>query len=292
MSPLDSLDDEVVAFIEQCFTHEQVDLIQTTLSLLQRFDMKFYEDELTRLIFTEIETEEKRLKIFDILTHTVRSVIRDHAIQLDDEGAPTLKELCDILAFLSIVQALEDFYPIKGRLFSFDDPRYVLADLIDFLSELPSHRVLEIVSEVKPGLIRAIQKIALEKETEHGDCSVAYLRNFNRFIKFLGDQDLLALRMFRDGYRDLDYEDLLHLSPYPVDRYITTRLKENITLACLELVGLLLLSRDSYEIPLNHIDQRLMMFAGTLQEQEAMKRLVTAIIGDFTEFIRNGESDG
>lgn len=277
-----------IYYVNNTFQPELRKSIYNAFSLLESFGKKFYEDQLIDLIQREddITSDTKR----DMFIHTVQkeieSIIKEHFIFLNTDIPITLNEMNEVANFLYIVQSLEDYSQISYRLHAEDTPRNIIVDLIDHLSLLEKPRVMEIIAHVENHFIVSLKEFIKDKEeAETEKFDVKHLKYVRYFFKFIEEATCLGKSFFNDGYSSLTLHEFNELITLNIGVYIDKTITTNRGQAALDCLSILLVCRDSYEIPILKFKQNTTMFTHNLENITKLEASMLSMLSDFNMFL-------
>ena len=241
----------------------QKDILES-FSLLEAFGLKYYEDKYIELIQRKdsITSDTKQDQFLIYLQSDISRIIEDHDIHINYDETPTLEELNEIAHFLYIIQNLENYEYVSYRVHSDSTPRLIIIDLIEYYTLLKRHRVMQLISSVSDKLIEALKAYTEDKIHTTTFLDQSHLKHIYYFFKFTENHPSLGLTYFNQGYRNTTLEELLNLIDLEVDLYIDELIdtKLNLPQAALDVLSLLILSKDTYEIPLLKFKQNVHLF--------------------------------
>ncbi len=277
-----------IYYVNNTFQPELRKSIYNSLSLLESFGRKFYEDKLIDLIQREddITSDTKR----DMFIHTVQKeiehIIKEHFIFLNADITVTLNEMNEVVNFLYIVQSLEDYGQVSYRLHAEDTARNIIVDLIDYLSLLDKPRIMEIIAHVEDHFIASLKEFIKDKEeadTEKLD--IKHLKYLRHFFQFIENTKCLGHTLFNEGYSSLTLHEFNELISMNIGTYIDKTIMVNRGQAALDCLSVLLVCRDSYEIPILKFKQHTTMFTHNLENVTKLEASMLSMLNDFNMFL-------
>ena len=279
-----NISDILSYYIEITFSDIAKKQLYTALSLAEMFGSKFYEDKLVDIISTEsLVSETRQDLVYFSIQDIPKSIILEHNIKLDPDSNYTLDELNEIANFLFIIQSLEDYTYVDYRIHALDTPKNILISLIELYSLLSSHRLQEVIEDVSEGLLIAIQALIKDRDTSES-IDAKCLANYHLFNKFIEKHECLGSTLFNQGYTNQSIDDLFRLSTMDISNYIEKQLTTNFPQACLDILSLLIICKDTYELPLLALKKYLPHFNNKLENIYRIESTISKIVQDFTTF--------
>lgn len=274
-------------YINTTFHEGVTENIYSSFSLLESFNSGSYEDKYISLIERSdaISNTDKSDQFIMYLESDIRAIIDAHSVYVSKDINITLNELNEVCHFLYIVQNLEDYSYISYRVNAEDTDRNIICDLIVYLTLLDKPRVMEIIESVSPNLISAIKEIAKDKYTISDEVNKLHLTTINNFFKFIKSSECLGYKYFNQGYKDVTLETLVNLLDIDLPDYIDKLTITNSAQAGLDILSLLIISKDTYELPLLKFKQFNSYFTNNLTHTTKLNYVITAILSDFGVFL-------
>lgn len=282
-----NLSDLTLHYIENTYVDTLKNDIYQSFILLENFGLKFYEDKYLNLISKSdtISNDDKAdIFIFELKTD-IRSIIADHYIFLENNIEVSLNELNEIAHFLYIIQNLEDYELISYRLYAEDTPRNIVVDLIAYYSLLSKPRLLELIGSVELAFIKSLQAFIEDKTDTITSIEKKHLQHIRLFFKFINNTNCLGLRLFNDGYVRVTLEDIVNLSRIDIVNYIDDLILTNPAQAALDVLSILIICKDTYEIPLLKFKQLNYYFTSKLENVTKLEHIIFKMLDDFNMFL-------
>lgn len=277
-----------IYYVNNTFQPELRKSIYDSFSLLESFGRKFYEDKLIDLIQREddITSDTKR----DMFIHTVQKeiehIIKEHFIFLNTDISVTLNEMNEVANFLYIVQSLEDYSQVSYRLHAEDTARNIIVDLIDYLSLLDKPRIMEIIAHVEDHFIVSLKEFIKDKEDSDTEkLDIKHLKYLRYFFMFIENTKCLGHTFFNEGYSSLTLHEFNELVSVNIGAYIDKTIMVNRGQAVLDCLSILLVCRDSYELPILKFKQNTNMFTHNLENTTKLEASMLSMLNDFNMFL-------
>lgn len=284
-----NLSDSLYEYIEKIFSHEQQATIFTSFNLLENFGLKFYEDKYINLLYKEytISEETKQDTFLLYLAKDILNIIESHNIQINIEQEPTLSELNEICSFLYIIQNLEDYRYSLYILSSMLSNREKLINLISHYSLISKIRLLELLNVVEDDLINnLIDYIEFRQRDIKENIDKKHLKKIKYFFNFIDNIDCLGKKAFDDNINNLELEEVINLLDIDLSEYIdkTILIESNPAQASLDILSLLIISKDSYELPLLKFKQYNYLFTNKLENITLIENILINMLNDFNDY--------
>lgn len=262
--------------------------LYTAFSLLESFGNKFYEDQLIELIQREddITTDTKRDMFYHLVEREIKDIITEHSIFLSKETTVTLEEMNEIANFIYIIQNLEDYSVISYRLNAEDSPRNIIIDLINYLSLLNKSRLMEIISHVEDNFIDALKNFIQDKEINDTETiNMKHLNHINYFLKFIENSESVGGVFFKESFSFLTLEQFFNLIEINIPEYIDSVIYTNRAQAALDCLSILIICKDSYEVPILKFKQHTALFTNSLENVTKLEASMLSMLNDLNMFI-------
>lgn len=282
-----NLSESTLHYIENTFIDIVKEDIYQSFTLLENFGLKFYEDKYIDLISKSdtISNDDKADNFTFMLKGDIRSIITDHCIYLDNNVEVKLNELNEIAHFLYIIQNLEDYELVSYRLHAQDTPKNIIVDLIAYYSLLTRSRLLEIVDVVEEILIKTLQMFIEDKTDNISSIESKHIKHIKLFFSFINNTDCLGLRFFNEGYVNITLEDIVNLINIDLTNYINELILTNSAQAALDVLSILIICKDTYEIPLLKFKQLNFYFTNKLENVTKLESIMFNMLNDFNMFL-------
>jgi len=277
-----------IYYVNNTFQYGVQKGIYKAFSLLEAFGNKFYEDQFIDLIQRDgdITSDTKRDMFYHLIQKEIKDVIKEHSIPLNEEANPTLEEMNEVASFIYIIQNLEDYDVVSYRLNAEDTPRNIVIDLIKYLSLLDKPRLMEIIAPTEYYFIDALKAFIKDKEdvieepidTKH----LKYIRNFLGFIE---NSKCLGHTFFTEGFRSLTLEEFTNLINPNIPKHIDGVIHTNRAQAALDCLSVLVVCKDSYELPVLKFKQHTTLFTNNLENVTKLETSMLSMLIDFNMYL-------
>lgn len=275
------------AYIEENFPPQVQQKIFEALTILDKFEVRFYEDDLENLISLEgmIEKEDQRDLFLEKVGRYITGVLEEHQVYLNEEHEITLNERVEVAQFLLLVQDLEDKSLLSYRLYSDDNARNIFTSLLARYSYLEEFRAMEIVDRIGGDLIEAMKKICKDTELTEQVIDAKQKEEWEIFNAFINKSaEAVGFTLADKGYSKINFEDLYKLEKNLIDRAIKESETVNRPQAAVDCISLLLLCKDTYQLPLMEFDKQLSVLFTNMDNVTAVKHTTTQILKDYEIF--------
>lgn len=273
-------------YIQVTFQPELQKVIYNSFSILEMFGLKFYEDKYTSLIQRDdtLTSDDKRDRFMFLLKQDVNNIITEHGITMDTDADISLNDVNEIAHFLYIVQRLEDYSDVEYRLHSLDTPKNIVTDLIQNLSLMSKSRLLDIISSVSPNLIESLKQFIDDKQPEEETETVdmKHRKYVQAFFSFIGDAECLGRDLYESGYTNVTLEELTNLIPYSLVDNIDKKIIVNAPQAALDVLSILIITKDNYTLPIIKFSKSNQLFTGRLDNVTKLQNVMLKMLNDFT----------
>jgi hypothetical protein len=276
-------------YLEVTFSEEIRTTINYSFMLMELFGIKHYEDKYTDLISrTEtIDNDAKQDLFIKYLNDDVIRIINDHHMHLNEGVDYKLFELNELAHFLYIIQNLEDYTELSYILHSEQTPRMVIVSLIVKYSLLSQVRAMELLGVVEPTLLIAIKEFVIDKEiTVESHFDRAHLEHINHFIKFTQGGNSLGERLYLQGYPKLTLEEYTSVLPFNLVDYVDGNIGKNAAKTALDVLSLLVMTKDNYLVPLLKFKQNTSLFTSNLENVTKLSSIMVNILADFSDYLK------
>ena len=282
-----NISDTLKYYIEVKFTPEVKGVIYECFSVMELFSLKYYEDKYLNLIGKEdtIDVNDKLDNFILMLENDLRSIIEDHGITLEEKHIDlfSLKEICHGLFLISI---LEDYSLVEHILTSYLDSRGVVIELLKHYTLLEEYELKEMIIEVDDNLINALMLLIKDKiEVFDED----YLRQKHEkylkwFFDFTEKTRSIGYLLYEKGYRQLSLMEICELIPYDLKSYLENKAKSSIAEVALDILSILILAKDSYEMPLFVFQKDPSVFINDTELVSRVYHILMRMLEDFNEY--------
>ena len=278
---MNNLDNLTVNFIELHYLDIEKPAIYEGFSLLYLFSVQHYEGKYIDLIANSdsMHSEDLVTSFSQLLITDLAAIIRDHYITLNDANI-RLSEIVSMVFFLHLMQSMESYENVGYRLFGDDTPRDILIDLIASYSTLDKWRVMEMISDVDPALIYAIQQLIEDKEIEDSNSHVAS-DILVKFINYIGATSTLGNALINKSVVDIELKDLGLVLDIDLVEHVDGSISSHKTQTVLDILSVLLLCKDSQNDPMGAFKEHSHLFTDKPENVTAIEPLLRRMYGDF-----------
>ncbi len=274
-------------FIEENFTSLVQQKIFEALTILDKFEVRFYEDDLENLICLEgmIEKDNQRDLFLEKVGRYLSSVLEEHEVFLNEEHDISLSERVEVCQFLLLVQDLEDKSLLSYRLYSDDNARNIFTSLLARYSYLDEFRAMEIVDRIGVTLIEAMKKICKDTELTEQVIDAKQKEEWKIFNAFINKSaETIGFVLVDKGYSKINFPDLYNLEKDFIDRSIKQNESSNRPQCAVDVISLLLMCKDTYQLPLMEYDKQLSVLFSNMDNVTGVKYTATQILKDYEIF--------
>lgn len=284
-----NLSEQTVGYIETTFNEVMKPIIYNTFSMLETFGVSFYEDKYVDLLYREfsIDSSERQDMFMSMLREDVFAILNEHAVTLDLEQEPNLTELNYIAKGLLMFQTQEDYRPLLYILNNETSDKEKFIAVIHTLTDFSVYRLMELIESVGENLIPSMLQFAKDSQVEDApeQFDKVWLVHVAKFFKFIGETPCLGLELFTSGYVNLELSEMIDLLPYELDSKIKPNITLNAPQAALDVLSVLLVTKDNYTKPLEKLDEHLYTFFSDLNEVSRIKPIIVTMVTDFSNYL-------
>lgn len=279
----DSLDDVVVSFIDSSYHPEFIPIIASSFTILERFSVPDYESVFINVLAASemLDPQDVRDLFLLNLRGILLSVLKEHAVQIDEDADVTLAELNEVLFCLLLLQDLEDTSFVSYRLSGAGSSKSKFIDVLARYSTLGMIRAIEVVKGVSDSLIQAILAMCTDSG-ERRQTDKVHLKYWRDFQEFTQASDCLGKRLYDQGYFGLELSALLSLSGVDLPKHIEQTIKVNPGQASLDLLSTLLLCQDTYQTPLVYMQGNTGVYSTEMDTVTRLRSITTSMLSDFS----------
>jgi hypothetical protein len=274
-------------YIEYTYSPELQKTILSSFTLLELFGYTYYEDRYTDLIsrYDTITNDDKQLIFTKFLREDIGKIITEHQVSLDYEMDISLTELNEIAHFLYLIQHLEDYSEVIYILHSDSTPRIAFIRVVSRLTTLSEVRLLEIINNVSETLVDGLRNFILDRENELVEpIDVSHRKHVQRFFKFIEDTPCLGRTLYESGYQNVKLTELINLLPYNISDRVDEKMITSAPEAALEVLSLLIITTDDYQLPIFKFNRNTSYFTAKLQHVTRLETIMLSILNDFNAF--------
>ena len=276
-----------IYYVNNTFQPELKKSIYNSFSLLESFGRKFYEDQLIDLVQREdITSDSKRDTFYHLVQKEIKNIIKEHFIFLSQETNVTLEEMNEVANFLYIIQNLEDYTMVSYRLNAEDTPRNIIVDLIDYLTLLDKPRIMEIISHVEEHFIESLKAFIIDKEDSDDETiDMKHMKHIRHFLNFIEHSKCMGNTFFTEGFSSLTLEEFTRLIRSNIPAYIDKLILVDRAQAALDCLSILIVCKDSYELPILKFKQHTGLFTHDLENVTKLEASMLSMLNDFNMFL-------
>lgn len=275
------------AYIENNFFPTQQQQIFEALTVLDKFEVRFYETDLENLITMEELVEKSNIQdlFLEKVSRNLNDILIEHSVILNEDYDITLRERLEITQFLLLVQDLEDKNLLSYRLYSDDNAKSIFVSLLARYSYLEEFRAMEIVQSIGPLLIEAMKRICKDTEMTEERIDSKQREEWKIFNAFINQQaECLGFTLVNKGYTKIDFYNLYSLEKNFIDSCLQASEKDNRPQTALDCVSLLLMCKDTYQLPMMEFDKQVAPLLSNSENVTAVKYIMGQIFKDFSIF--------
>lgn len=281
-----NLDELTLYYINTTFQSELKPVVYASFSIMEMFGIKFYEDSYIDIIRREdtASSDDKKDIFMHLLKRDINNIILEHGIVISDEMEVMLTEYNEIAQFLYLIQNLEDYTEVGYRLHAADKARLILIDLIVQLSFLSKPRLLDIIVSVKDGLISSLKDYIADRIEDTSDeppYDVKRKDYIDSFFSFIDEEDCLGLELYRDGYTNVTLHELNDLLTFSLSDHIDRTIVTNPAKAALEVLSLLVITKDTYSLPILKFSKNTGIFTSKMDNVAKINSIMLRMLNDF-----------
>ena len=282
-----NLSDLLVYYIEYTFHEVKKKTIYSSFALLEMFGVQFYEDKFVDLLSRrdDIDNSTKMDNFVALLQRDVYDVIQAHGIELQSDTS--LRVCNNVLNFLYLVQNLDDYDQITSVLYSDLPDRQIVSHLIQKLTPMSLVECMEAIESVSPGLIESLKKLIEDRSpsTEEVDVDLAHRKHLQAFFDFTGKTECLGMSLYEKGFTTLTLQELVDLVPMSVDEHIDNLVLTNVPQATLDVLSLLVITKDNYQKPLEKFNQNSHLLSSKSENVTRLSNTLKHMLTDFDQFM-------
>ena len=282
-----NLSEITIYYIGITFSPEKQKVIYASFSLMESFGKKFYEDKFIELIQRSdtIDSDTKQDMFMVYIEDEIYSIINEHYIHLSKEINISLNELNEIANFLYIIQSLEDYSSVTYRLYAEDTNKNIMVDIIESLTLLSKPRLMEIIEMIEDTFIKSLRDFITDKQDTTENIDLAHVKYIRYFFEFINNSECLGLTYFNSNFNNITLKELFSLIKTNIETYIDKTMMTNRAQAALDCLSILIVCKDSYELPLLKFKQNTSMFTNNLENVTKLEFSMLSILNDFNMFL-------
>lgn len=284
-----NLSEQTVGYIETTFNEVMKPIIYNTFSMLETFGVSFYEDKYVDLLHREfsIDSSDRQDMFMSMLREDVFAILNEHSVIIDLEQEPNLSELNHISKGLLMFQTQEDYKPLTYILNNDTSDKEKFIAVLHTLTDFSLFRLMELIESIGDNLIPSMKQFAIDSQEEEipEEFDRTWLNHCAKFFKFIDETPCLGLELFTSGYINLKLSEVVDLLPYELDSKIKPNISLNAPQAALDVLSVLLATKDNYNKPLEKLDEHLYTFFSDLNEVSRIKPIIVTMVTDFSNYL-------
>lgn len=281
-----NLDNLTINFIENNYLDEDKQVIYAAFTLIDNFSKAYYEDPYIDMLTSDGVDQSDNFMAQ--LRSDIIQIIREHYIYLNLDNTPKLQELVEIASFLLLIQNLEGYDDVAYRLYADDSSINIISDLIEQYSLLPKYRVLELIDTVDDSLITVIKRFVEDKiKDTTTDVNLVRINSLKSFIKFIGETDCIGKQYYYFNLENIYLKDLELVTGIDISDTLEEKISVNRAGACLDILSLLLMCKDSYEVPILAFKKNYNLFLNKDEDLLKIEPTLIKMVGDFIDYRNN-----
>lgn len=273
-------------YINITFPDGKRETIYSSFTLLESFGVPDYETKYIDLIQRDVTLSSENMsdRFVMLLERDIKAILDDHFISLSNDIHTDLNELNELVQFLYIIQNLEDYEYVSYRLNAQDAPRRILVDLIEHYTLLSKPRLLELIAAVQESFINSLKEFIKDTE-ETTPIDKPHLKHIQHFFNFIENHNCLGLKYYNDGYTNVTLQELLNLINLDIPTYTDKLIQTDAPQAALDILSLIMICKDSYEIPLLKFKQSNSYFTSSLINVTKLNNIMLDLLNDFNVYL-------
>jgi hypothetical protein len=260
-----------------------------SFELLFAYGLKYPDSEFAELAVTSDNYTQDA--IVDLFSYKLRTaldrLLEEHALYLKPE---TSLETCnEIVAGVFLLQNLADYSMVAEILESYLDHEEQLIAILGYVSALNDIQLADAFSKTDGVFLTALRNFITQRSVtpavEHSDDEGPLLVKLKRFRQFIDSNSALGITLLEDGVP----------CALPLEQYLGhLQHLDQTTLAlpqlALDILSVLLLSPDSYQLPLLAYRKHSHGFITDLTTISQVDAIITHILNDFERYRLDGVS--
>ncbi len=283
-----NLSDVTSFYIEHKFINEMKTLVLDAFSLMEDFQLNFYEDKYIETINRyETMSDDDIYTVFNnLLVKDILAIIEAHEVTIDTDGQPSLADLVEVARGLLLTANLEDYSYVRYRVSTEQPPRATLLDLLERYTMLSRLRLMEIIGEVKESLVESLEKLTEDVSDEENSINESHRKYVARFFKYIEGIKCLGLELKEKGYGITStLEELLSLQTTDMVSHTEKTATTDLAQAALDILSLLVYTTDEYNLPVFKFKKNSHLFTSDSNLAMRLNNALLAMMNDFTVFL-------
>lgn len=289
-----NISDVTSFYIEHKFIDEMKALVLNAFSLMESFQLNFYEDKYIDLICKTdaLSPDDVNTVFVSYLVSDLNEIITSHGVTIDPDGQPSLSDIVEVTHGLLLLANLEDYSYVRYRVNTEQVSRMTLVDLLERYTMLSRVRLMEIIGEVKETLIETLRGLTENISDEEDKLDLIHLKHVNRFFKYIEETPCLAVRLKEQGYDvSLTLEELVNLLTFDMVTYIEKTATTNLAQAALDILSLIIYTKDDFTMPVFKFKKHSALFTADTDLTMRIHNAIFAMVNDFTVFLKACEEE-
>lgn len=280
-----NIDDAILEFISVKYNYNKAQEILRGFELLELFGVNFYDDKYVSLIMSEsyIDVSESADVFIQYLISDLNSVINEHHIWLKEESS--LFDVLEVAGALYIMQSLEDYAFIESICYSEQSDLDKVVVILSYVSSLEAAYLYNVVDRVDNVFMDALKSLIKDVQNETVSVDLDHLKEIKTFKMFIGQTKSLGFTLYAEGYirEDMTLNEILNVLPFSFDEYTVNGLNGSRASLALDVLTLLIFSKDGYKEPINVIENNYDALFST-QEFKSVIPIISKMYMDYCSF--------
>lgn len=285
-----NISEDIADYIRSTYTEIVRTMMYKAFSLMEEFDLNFYEDEFLDLMsLREIKNSDEISDLFLVtVLRKLTYIINEHGITIAEDCGQDLEDLTNLCSGISLLLRRTDFEDMSYVIEADVDDKEKFIRLITRFENQNERRLNEVIDRVNPKLILAIRMYI---EDNYGNTPDVESLNLNRlnyinnFRKFINNTNCLGLRLYKDGFINSTLDDIEALSKVNLHEYISEVYLKDRTQAALDLLSVLVITKGySNNIP-KKLSSSMSYFTNNTEMMTSLTYIINGMMGDFNSYL-------
>jgi len=144
---------------------------------------------------------------------------------------------------------------------------------------------MEIVDRVGTDLIYAMRQFAQESLNDETNLDIIQMKEWKIFTAFINKNVVTIADTLRErGYSKITFNHLYQLEKERIDSALLRNEETDRPKAAVDVVSLLMMCKDTYQIPLMEFDKQIANIFSNINNVTAIKHIITQILTDYDNF--------
>ncbi len=276
------MDELIDAYIEANINCDLASDVRSSFILLSLFGDQFAEGYFINTLSLDGVADKNDIydEFFNLLYKRLNEILSQHFLTIN--SPPSLAYVNEIVSALALFQSLDDYETASIILDGEDDDIDKVANIFSGLCSLEVPDILEHLEIESSKFIEGLKEFvrSKEKDLEEPIDQIAQkniLPTMKNLKAFLGENECVGINILKHGY-SVGYEFSYYVSLLDVDEIVK---EDNLVLTALNLLSLLLVSKDTYQLPMVAFDKIVGDFLSTKEQAEKCRLIISAIYTDF-----------